>query len=97
MNQPLPQNLQVKIDDETLKGHYANMMQVAHNREEFMFDFMNMFPPAGVVVARLYMSPGHVKRVVRALAENLKAYEQNFGAIKEADVPSGDFGFSEKK
>lgn len=97
MNQPFQQNLQVKIDDETLKGHYANMMQVAHNREEFMLDFMNIFPPAGVVVSRLYLSPGHIKRMVRALQENLKSYEQNFGQISEAEAPSPSFGFAEKK
>lgn len=90
------QNIQVKMDDEILKGRYANMMQVAHNREEFVMDFMNVFPPGGVVTARVVTSPGHLKRIARALAENLKRYEETYGAIKEADAPGESFGFAPK-
>jgi hypothetical protein len=51
--------IQVKMDDATLRGVYANMMQVAHNQEEFVLDFMNVLPPTGVVNARIIVSPGH--------------------------------------
>ncbi len=83
---PQPQ-VQVKIDDDTLKGRYANMMQVAHNREEFVLDFMNVFPPGGVVTARVFTSPGHIKRIIRALEENIIRYEASFGKIPEAAEP----------
>ena len=87
-------NIQVKMDDEILKGRYANMMQVAHNREEFILDFMNVFPPTGVVTARVVTSPGHLKRIARALEDNLKRYEATFGTITEADSPGENFGFT---
>lgn len=93
-NQP---QIQVKMDDETMKGRYANMMQVAHNREEFVLDFMNVFPPGGVVTARVVTSPGHLKRITRALQENMQRYEQSFGEIKEAEGPKDPtFGFQTK-
>ena len=91
-----PPNLQVKIDDAMLKGAYANMMQVAHTREEFILDFMNVLPPAGIISARVITSPGHLKRIVRALKENLERYEETYGQIKEADAPEKPFGFESK-
>ena len=33
----------IKVDDQTLKGVYANAMQVAHTKEEFIMDFINLF------------------------------------------------------
>lgn len=75
--------MQVKIPDDVLKGVYANMVQVGHGPEEFVLDFMNLFPPSGIVSARVILSPGHMKRVVVAMQENLKKYEEQFGAIKD--------------
>ncbi|MCL5435702.1 MAG: DUF3467 domain-containing protein [Patescibacteria group bacterium] len=88
--------IQVKMDDATLRGVYANMMQVAHNREEFVLDFMNVLPPTGVVNARVIVSPGHLKRIAQALADNLKRYEESFGEIKLAEAPAESFGFAPK-
>jgi len=74
--------IQVKIPDDVLKGVYANMVQIGHGPEEFVLDFMNIFPPSGIVSARVILSPGHMKRVVAAMQENLKNYEEQFGTIK---------------
>lgn len=87
------QQIQIKALDEILKGVYANNMQVGHTKEEFIFDFINLFPPQGILTSRVIMSPGHAKRVLRALDENIKKYEQKFGKIAEAEGPKEDFGF----
>ena len=87
------QQLQVKITDDVLKGVYANMVQVAHGPEEFILDFMNLFPPSGIVSSRVIMSPGHMKRFVAALQDNLKRYEEQFGKIKESQAPHHQIGF----
>ncbi len=79
--------LRVKIPDEVLKGVYANQMVVSHTKEEFILDFMNLFPPEGVVNARVIISPGHMKRMIRALGRNLEAYEQQHGVVEEAVPP----------
>lgn len=74
----------IKIDDEELKGRYANLLRITHTREEFFLDFINLVPPQGMVTARVVTSPGHLKRIVRALAANLARYEESFGTITEA-------------
>jgi len=89
------QQIQIKASDEALKGQYSNIMQVAHLKEEFILDFMNIYPyqNLGVLNARIIVSPGHLKRMVGALSENLKRYEEAFGKIEEADAPSQELGF----
>jgi len=90
----LPKEIQVRINEAEMKGVYANFMRVFHTKEEFILDFGNILPDGGVITARIITSPGHLKRIVSALKENLEKYEQNFGKIEEADAPKEDFGFS---
>ena len=61
----------IKLPERIQGGVYANQMVVSHTREEFVLDFVNLFPPEGVVNARVIVSPGHLKRMIRALKENL--------------------------
>lgn len=81
------QNINIKITDEILKGAYSNLMFASHNKEEFILDFMSVAGPQGVEVAKVITSPGHFKRIVSALNDNLKKYEEQFGKI-EGHVPS---------
>lgn len=85
--------MQVKASDDALRGVYANMVQVGHSGEEFVLDFMNLFPPAGQLVSRIIVSPSHYKRLVVALQDNLKKYEEQFGTISLAVVPDQNIGF----
>ncbi len=80
--------LNVKISDEQLKGRYSNLLRITHTREEFILDFINSVPPQAIVTARIVCSPGHLKRILRALAENLERYEKSFGVVEEAPEPS---------
>jgi len=82
--------LPVKMPESVLPGVYSNQMMVSHTREEFLMDFLNLFPPQGVVNARVIVSPGHVKRMIRALQENMARYESRHGAIIEAAAPKPD-------
>ena len=94
-NKSQDRKLQIKMSDDILKGSYANAMQVVHTQEEFILDFMNLSPHqgVGVVGARVIASPGHVKRMIAALQDNLKRYEDQFGKVEAADNPEG-MGFS---
>ena len=90
MTQPDEQpSVSIKIADEELKGRYSKLLRITHTREEFILDFINLVPPQGVVCARIVTSPGHMKRIVRALAANLARYEEGYGAIEEAQDPAG--------
>lgn len=80
---PIP----IKLPDDVAGGVYANNMVVSHSREEFVMDFLYLYPRQGVVNARVITSPGHMKRIIRALSENLRKYEAEFGEIVEAVEP----------
>ena len=79
--------MSIKLPEKVLPGVYANQMVVAHTREEFVLDFVNLFPPSGVVTARLIVSPGHLNRMIRALRDNLAKYEATHGPVIEAMAP----------
>jgi hypothetical protein len=86
---------QVKVTfPEHLRGGvYCNNMFVTHTREEFIMDFLMVAPPMGAVNARVIMSPGHIKRMIQALQENLGRYEQKHGRVEMAAEPKGKLGF----
>lgn len=92
------QQVQIKISDEVLKGIYSNMAQISHSQEEFVLDFMNLYfsqqPPQGVIGSRVIVSPSHMKRIAAAIQENIKRYEEKFGAIPESNNPQeNNIGF----
>ena len=77
-----PNQINVEFPKEMVGGDYANNMAVTHTAEEFIMDYIMIAPPAGVVKSRIVVSPGHMKRIIRALEENLEKYEQKFGPFK---------------
>lgn len=92
-NQPNPANQQIQIRDNIAGGEYANAMQVAHTKEEFLLTFLNLVPPTGRVVAKVMTNPGHLKRIINVLEQNLKNYESKFGQVAEAQSPKSEIGF----
>ena len=91
------QEIKVKAKDEDVKGVYSNLMQILHTKEEFVLDFFLVYPPEGILSSRIIMSPGHVKRMAKALSENLAKYEEKFGKIEEASAPETPLGFQVEK
>ncbi len=83
----------IQIRDSFAGGEYANAMQVGHTKEEFMMTFLNIAGPTGRVVGKIMTSPGHLKRIIRAMEENLKRYENSFGQVEEAQAPKNEIGF----
>jgi hypothetical protein len=73
----------VSISDDVLKGTYSNSITIQHTRGEFLLDCMTIFPPKGVIGARVIISPGHAKQLVKALQENIVQYEKAFGEIPD--------------
>ncbi len=81
-------NLGVSISDEVIKGTYSNNIMIQHTRGEFVMDCMTVFPPKGIIGARIIVSPGHAKRLLKALEENIIRYEKVFGEIPEESPPA---------
>lgn len=88
-----PEQNQIQIRDNFAGGEYANAMSVGHTKEEFLLTFLNIVAPTGRVVGKVITSPGHLKRIIRALDENLKKYEAAFGKVAEAEAPKSEIGF----
>ncbi len=84
--QPQPGQMQIKADEKELQGLYSNLMMIHHNVEEFTLNFVYIFPNGtqGKLLSSVIVSPGHAKRIWRALGENISRYEAQFGPIKEA-------------
>jgi hypothetical protein len=93
-NGPGPKEIKITFPEAVQGGAYANNMVVAHTKEEFILDFLMVAPPAGIVTARVIVSPGHMKRILEALRDNVSKYESSFGAIQKAEEPKGRIGFS---
>jgi hypothetical protein len=90
------QQIQIQIDPHHQgTGVYSNLMMISHRKEEFILDFLFLQPQRaaqGQAVAtlrsRIITSPEHAKRILRALQENIRRYEDSFGIIDEAtDMP----------
>ncbi len=91
---PGPKEIKISFPQEIQGGVYANNMVVSHTKEEFILDFIMVAPPTGTVTARVIVSPGHMKRVLEALRDNISKYEKSFGTIQIAEEPKGKIGFS---
>ncbi len=88
-----PKEIKVNFPSQLQGGVYANNMMVIHTKEEFIMDFMMVVPPNGAVTSRVIISPGHMKRIINALQDNVKKYEASFGTIEAAEEPKGKIGF----
>src|SRR5438477_3958031 len=95
--QPVQGQVQIKADEKELQGQYSNLVMIHHNLEEFTLNFIYVFPNGtqGKLLSSAIVSPGHAKRIWRALGENLSRYEAQFGEIKEAPQggPMPNVGF----
>ena len=86
--------IKVNFPQQLQGGVYANNMVVTHTKEEFILDFLMVAPPAGAVTARVIVSPGHMKRILEALRDNLSKYEDTFGTIQVAEEPKASVGLA---
>lgn len=75
--------LEIQLDDDTAQGVYANLALVNHTDAEFTLDFLFVQPqaPRAKVRSRVITSPRHLKRLITALQENLRRYEEAHGAV----------------
>lgn len=81
--------LNIELPEEIAEGVYSNLAIISHSPTEFVLDFIRMVPnvPKAKVKARVIVTPEHAKRLLKALADNVKRYEAQFGVITEPDQP----------
>jgi Protein of unknown function (DUF3467) len=95
--QAQPGQVQIKADEKELQGMYSNLVMIQHHAEEFTLNFVYVFPNAtqGKLLSSMIVSPGHAKRIWRALGENISRFEALYGPIKEGSegTPGTNIGF----
>lgn len=79
--------LNVELSEEIAEGTYANLAMIAHSSSEFVIDFIRLMPgvPKAKVKSRIIVTPEHAKRLLLALKDNIKKYEDAFGSIKQVE------------
>lgn len=84
-----PGKLNIELPEDIAEGQYSNLAIIAHNQSEFIVDFVRMVPnvPKAKVKSRIILTPQHAKRLMRALADNLKRFEKQYGPISEPETP----------
>jgi len=94
-NEQKPGQIQIEMDEATAQGAYSNVAFITHNDTEFVFDFVYVQPqqPKAKVRARVITNPVHAKKFLQALADNIKKYEDKFGAIKVSNELDRKIGF----
>lgn len=92
---PKSQKIDIELSEDVADGQYANLAIITHSHAEFIIDFINMMPgmPKAKVKSRIILTPNHAKRLLKALAENIKKFEINFGEINDAEpmIPSQQY------
>jgi hypothetical protein len=81
--QPKQAKIQIQIEDDVAQGMYINLALVHHDENEFTLDAMYVPPHQrrAKVRARIISSPKHTKRLLLALQEQIRRYEERFGTI----------------
>ncbi len=81
-------DIRIKMRDD-LEPIFSNFANINHKNDEFTLTFCHVFPtigtkPAakGTAKAVVTMTPQHVKRLLNALSDSIRKYEQKFGEIK---------------
>jgi len=87
-----PNQLNIELSEEVAEGIYSNLAIITHSPSEFVVDFIRVMPgvPKGKVKSRVVLTPFHAKRLLRAMAENVQKYEQQFGKIEELENATGN-------
>jgi hypothetical protein len=79
--------INIELPEEVAEGIYSNLAIISHSHSEFVVDFIRLVPnvPKAKVKARVILTPQHAKRLMGALAENIKKFETQFGVIDDQD------------
>lgn len=81
---PQQPRINIELGDKEAEGTYANLALITHSPSEIIIDFARVMPGTqkGKVYSRIIMTPPHAKMLHKALEENIKKFENQFGEIK---------------
>lgn len=91
MDEQKQNQLEIDLNHEVAQGTYANLAIIAHSTSEFIIDFVRLMPgvPKPEVKSRIIMTPENAKRLMLALQDNIRKFEQDNGTIRLAPDSPG--------
>ncbi|MDX2002165.1 MAG: DUF3467 domain-containing protein [Chitinophagales bacterium] len=80
--------LNIELSEDVADGTYSNLAIITHSNAEFVIDFIRVMPgvPKAKVKSRVLLTPQHAKRLMKALADNIKKYESVHGVIQDTEI-----------
>ena len=88
--------INLKLNEKTASGEYANLGNIIFNDSEFIIDFARILPGvnSAEIKSRIIMNPKNAKVLMKILENSIKNYENKYGDI---DIPEkgkeGNIGF----
>jgi hypothetical protein len=83
--------LNIELGEDIAEGTYSNLAIITHSNSEFVVDFVRVMPglPKAKVKSRIVLTPEHAKRLLFALGDNIRKFEELNGniEIKEQQPP----------
>ncbi len=76
--------IDIELSEKIAQGIYSNLAVISHSESDFVIDFIRLVPGVNKakVKARIILTPQHAKRLLLALEENIRKFEQAFGPIE---------------
>ena len=87
--------INIELDEKIAQGIYSNLAIINHSQSEFVVDFITIMPgvPKSKVKSRIVLTPQHAKRLLKALNDNVKRFENAHGKIKDFEQPTIPLNF----
>ena len=81
--------INIELDEKVAEGIYSNLAIINHSVSEFVVDSVSIMPgtPKSKVKSRIILTPQHAKRLMKALNDNVKRFENAHGEIKDYEQP----------
>ncbi|MCK5124959.1 MAG: DUF3467 domain-containing protein [candidate division Zixibacteria bacterium] len=95
MKQQQPR-INIELGDKEAEGIYSNLALITHSPSEIIIDFARVMPGTqkGKVYSRIIMTPQHAKMLYKALDDNIKKFENQFGKITIHGQEQKNIGFA---
>ncbi len=87
--------LNIDLSEDMAQGVFSNLALINHSPTEFVVDFIQIMPgiPKPKVRSRVILTPQHMKKLLRAMNDNVAKFEQQFGEIEEEQSPNIPLNF----
>ncbi|MFN4084066.1 MAG: DUF3467 domain-containing protein [Bacteroidia bacterium] len=85
--------INIELSEEMAEGIYSNLAIITHSNSEFVIDFVRVMPgvPKAKVKSRIVLTPDHAKRLLLALNDNIRKFEDMNGEIQIMNDPNPPF------